>query len=192
MAKEQWLVVGLGNPGKAYEETWHNVGRMAVDQLAHRHGLTVKRRRFRALTGDGLIEGQKVRLLQPNTYMNRSGESLVRAMAFEKIPPDHVIVLYDDFDLPLGRIRIRDQGSGGSHKGMKSILDHLKNDHFLRVRIGIGPPPPGDIVAFVLSKIPGQARADLDLAIQDACQAVELILCGQVQTAQETFNKKGL
>ena len=191
MAKEQWLVVGLGNPGKAYEETWHNVGRMAVDQLARRHGLAIKRRRFRALTGDGLIEGHKVRLLQPNTYMNQSGESLVRAMAFEKIPPDHIIVLYDDFDLPLGRIRIRDQGSGGSHKGMKSILDHLKNDHFLRVRIGIGPPPPGDIVQFVLSKIPGQARDALDLAIQDACQAVELIVCGQVQTAQETFNKKG-
>ena len=191
MARESWLVVGLGNPGKTYDRTWHNVGRMAVDRLAQSHGIPVKRRRFRGLTGDGLIGGTRVRFLQPNTYMNLSGESLVRAMAFEKIPVSRIIILYDDFDLPLGRIRIRDQGSGGSHKGMKSNLNHLKNDRFLRIRIGIGPPPPGDIIDFVLSKIPSQATAQLDLAIEDACQAVELIISGQLQAAQESYNKKG-
>ena len=191
MARESWLVVGLGNPGKTYDRTWHNVGRMAVDRLAQSHGIPVKRRRFRGLTGDGLIGGTRVRFLQPNTYMNLSGESLVRAMAFEKIPVSRIIILYDDFDLPLGRIRIRDQGSGGSHKGMKSILNHLKNDHFLRIRIGIGHTPPGDIIDIVLSKIPNQATAQLDLAIEDACQAVELIISGQLQAAQEAYNKKG-
>lgn len=191
MGKESWLVVGLGNPGKRYEETWHNVGWMALDKLAHRHGISVKRRRFRGLTGEGRIAEKKVRLLKPGTYMNLSGESLVRAMAFEKISPDRLIVLYDDFDLPLGRIRIRDQGSGGSHKGMRSILNHLKDDRFFRVRIGIGPPPPGDIVDFVLSRIPAKAGPLLDPAILDACDAVELIIQGQLQEAQERFNKKG-
>ncbi len=191
MKNERWLIVGLGNPGKAYEETWHNVGRMALDELARQHGIPVRRRRFRGLTGEGLIGGVPVRLLKPNTYMNLSGDSIKRALAYEKIPPDRVIVLYDDFDLPLGRIRVRDQGSAGSHKGMKSILAYLKDRSFPRVRIGIGPPPTEDIVGFVLSKIPRSAAGSVRSAILDACLAVELIVSGQQQAAQEQFNKKG-
>lgn len=191
MKGERWLIAGLGNPGKRYEETWHNVGRMALDELARQHGIPVRRRRFRGLTGEGLIGGVPVRLLKPNTYMNLSGDSINRALAYEKIPAGRLIVLYDDFDLPLGRIRIRDQGSAGSHKGMKSILAYLKDRPFPRVRIGIGPPPSEDLAAFVLSRIPRSASKDLQSAIDQACLAVELIVAGQQQAAQEQFNKRG-
>ena len=191
MGKNHWLIAGLGNPGKDYEETWHNAGRMAVEALALRHGIKIKRRRFRGLTGEGTIGGQQVRLLLPNTYMNLSGDSLTRAMAYERISPDRIIVLYDDFDLPLGRIRIRDQGSAGSHKGMKSVLSYLKDSPFVRIRIGIGPILGQDTVRFVLSRIPASSRSGLDAAFQDACEAVELIISGQQQKAQEHFNKKG-
>jgi PTH1 family peptidyl-tRNA hydrolase len=191
MGKNHWLIAGLGNPGKDYEETWHNAGRMAVEALALRHGIKIKRRRFRGLTGEGTINGQQVRLLLPNTYMNLSGDSLIRAMAYERISPDRIIVLYDDFDLPLGRIRIRDQGSAGSHKGMKSVLSYLKDSPFIRIRIGIGPLLDQDAVRYVLSRIPGSSRPELDAALHDACEAVEMIISGQQQKAQEQFNKKG-
>lgn len=191
MASDQWLVVGLGNPGKRYEATWHNVGRMAVEKLGESHGIKIRKRRFRGLTGEGVISGQRVRLLLPNTFMNLSGDSLIRAMAYDRVSPDRVIVLYDDFDLPLGRLRIRDQGSAGSHNGMKSILAHLKDGRFVRVRIGIGPFLGDDAAAFVLSRIPRASLGLLADALDDACDAVELILDGQQQRAQERYNKKG-
>jgi len=191
MHEDKWLIVGLGNPGKRYDRTWHNAGRMAVEALSLRHGISIKRRRFRGLTGDGVIHGKKVRLLLPNTYMNLSGESVIRAMTFEKIAPERIIVVYDDFDLSLGRIRIRTQGSAGSHNGMKSLLQHLKSDRFPRIRIGIGPPV-GDVIQFVLSKIPESKEEALTWAIDDACEAIELLIDDRLQEAQERFNKKDL
>ncbi|NLA72014.1 MAG: aminoacyl-tRNA hydrolase [Clostridiaceae bacterium] len=191
MEKKEWLIVGLGNPGKRYDRTWHNVGRMAVETLATRHSIRISRRRFRGLMGEGMVGCERVRFLLPNTYMNLSGESVTRAMAFGRISPERVIVLYDDFDLALGHIRVRDQGGAGGHNGMKSILNHLKNDHFPRVRIGIGPPPCEDTIDFVLGKIPAAKMNTLQEAILDACDAVELIIQGQQQVAQERFNKKG-
>ena len=191
MHEDKWLIVGLGNPGKRYDRTWHNAGRMAVETLSLRHGISIKRRRFRGLTGDGVIHGKKVRLLLPNTYMNLSGESVIRAMTFEKIAPERIIVVYDDFDLSLGRIRIRTQGSAGSHNGMKSLLQHIKSDRFPRIRIGIGPPV-GDVIQFVLSKIPESKEEALTWAIDDACEAIELLIDDRLQEAQERFNKKDL
>ncbi|MCK9176552.1 MAG: aminoacyl-tRNA hydrolase [Clostridiales bacterium] len=191
MRQDTWLIVGLGNPGKRYDRTWHNAGRMAVEALALRHGISIKRRRFRALTGDGVIHGKKIRLLLPNTYMNLSGESVIRAMTFEKIAPERIIVVYDDFDLSLGRIRIRTQGSAGSHNGMKSLLQHIKSDRFPRIRIGIGPPV-GDVIQFVLSKIPESKEEALTWAIDDACEAIELLIDDRLQEAQERYNKKDL
>ncbi|MBP6949303.1 MAG: aminoacyl-tRNA hydrolase, partial [Clostridia bacterium] len=120
-----WLIVGLGNPGRRYNKTWHNLGRMGIDVLAKRHRIALRRRRFGGITGEGRIADQRVLLLQPDTYMNRSGESLIRAMSFYKIPNERIIVLYDDYDIPLSRIRIRETGSAGTHNGMKSIIDHL-------------------------------------------------------------------
>ena len=191
MHEDKWLIVGLGNPGKRYDRTWHNAGRMAVETLSLRHGISIKRRRFRGLTGDGVIHGKKVRLLLPNTYMNLSGESVIRAMTFEKIAPERIIVVYDDFDLSLGRIRIRTQGSAGSHNGMKSLLQHLKSDRFPRIRIGIGPPV-GDVIQFVLSKIPESKEEALTWAIDDACEAIDLLIDDRLQEAQERYNKKDL
>ena len=191
MHEDKWLIVGLGNPGKRYDRTWHNAGRMAVEALSLRHGISIKRRRFRGLTGDGVIHGKKVRLLLPNTYMNLSGESVIRAMTFEKIAPERIIVVYDDFDLSLGRIRIRTQGSAGSHNGMKSLLQHIKSDRFPRIRIGIGPPV-GDVIQFVLSKIPESKEEALTWAIDDACEAIELLIDDRLQEAQERYNKKDL
>lgn len=191
MRQDTWLIVGLGNPGKRYDRTWHNAGRMAVEALALRHGISIKRRRFRALTGDGVIHGKKIRLLLPNTYMNLSGESVIRAMTFEKIAPERIIVVYDDFDLSLGRIRIRTQGSAGSHNGMKSLPQHIKSDRFPRIRIGIGPPV-GDVIQFVLSKIPESKEEALTWAIDDACEAIELLIDDRLQEAQERYNKKDL
>ena len=191
MHEDKWLIVGLGNPGKRYDRTWHNAGRMAVETLSLRHGISIKRRRFRGLTGDGVIHGKKVRLLLPNTYMNLSGESVIRAMTFEKIAPERIIVVYDDFDLSLGRIRIRTQGSAGSHNGMKSLLQHIKSDRFPRIRIGIGPPV-GDVIQFVLSKIPESKEEALTWAIDDACEAIELLIDDRLQEAQERYNKKDL
>lgn len=186
----RWLIVGLGNPGRRYDRTWHNVGRMAVDLIAKRHGITLRRRRFGGVTGEGRIAGQRVLLLQPNTYMNLSGESLIRAVSFYKIPTDRIIVLYDDYDIPLRRIRIRESGSAGSHNGMKSIINHLKDQHFWRVRIGIGPRPAGDIVAFVLDKIGRREEQDVARSLEDAADATELILRGEHQVAQERFNRR--
>ncbi len=186
-----WLIAGLGNPGKRYERTWHNIGRMGADRLAERHGIAMRLHRFGGVAGEGRIEGQRVLLLQPDTFMNRSGESLIRALSFFKIPLDHLIVLYDDYDLPLGRIRIRETGSAGSHNGMKSVIDHVGSCRFWRVRVGIGPRPMGDIVDFVLSKISQRQEAEVFNALENAVEAIELILRGEHQTAQERFNKKG-
>lgn len=186
-----WLIVGLGNPGRRYNKTWHNLGRMGVDVLAKRHQIAMRRRRFGGVTGEGRIADQRVLLLQPDTYMNRSGESLMRAMSFYKIPNERIVILYDDYDIPLSRIRIRETGSAGTHNGMKSIIDHLKDHHFWRVRIGIGPRPAGDTVAFVLDKIGRSAERIVAEVLEDAADATELILRGEHQVAQERFNKKG-
>ncbi len=185
-----WLIVGLGNPGRRYDKTWHNVGRMCIDVLAKRHRIAMRRRRFGGITGEGLIAGRRVLLLQPDTYMNRSGESLLRAASYYKITPDRIIVLYDDYDIPLSRIRIRESGSAGTHNGMKSIISHLKDQRFWRVRIGIGPRPAGDVVAFVLDKIGRDDARDVAQSLEDAADATEMILRGESQAAQERFNKK--
>jgi PTH1 family peptidyl-tRNA hydrolase len=188
---DRWLVVGLGNPGARYEDTWHNMGRIAVSVLAERHGLFLGKRRFQGITAEGRINGERVLLLQPETFMNLSGNSVVSAMSYYDITPERLIALYDDFDLPLGYLRIRNQGSAGSHNGMKSVLNHVRDEHFLRVRIGIGPVRGGDHVAFVLSRFPKEEKEAVSEALSDAADAVELLLAGEVQRAMERFNKKG-
>lgn len=190
MATERWLIAGLGNPGKKYEHTWHNLGRMAVFYLGARHGIELKRVRFKGLVGEGVIEGERVVLLAPGTFMNLSGESLAEAMRFYKIPPARVIVLYDDIDLELGMLRIKEQGSAGSHNGMKSVLYHLKTDRFPRIRLGMGPRPVGDMIDIVLSEIPKQKQTRVGEMLADAADAAELILSGEVQRAQERFNHR--
>ncbi|NLZ66785.1 MAG: aminoacyl-tRNA hydrolase [Clostridiaceae bacterium] len=187
---DRWLIVGLGNPGARYEDTWHNMGRIAVSVFAERHGLLLSKRRFQGITAEGRIAGKRVLLLQPETFMNLSGNSVASAMAYYDIAPTRLIVLYDDFDLPLGYLRIRNQGGAGSHNGMKSILNHVRDQHFFRVRIGIGPVRGNDNVVFVLSRFPKEEKEIVSETLSDAVDAVELLLTDNAQRAMERFNRK--
>lgn len=138
---ERYLIVGLGNPGREYEKSRHNIGFRAVDAIAERHGIVFARKQARALLGDGLIAGRKVLLAKPQTYMNLSGEAVRALVDFYKIALDHLLVISDDLDLPLGTLRIRQKGGSGGQKGLKSIITHLGTEEFARMRIGIGRPP---------------------------------------------------
>ena len=145
-----YIIAGLGNPGKKYENTRHNMGFTAIDLLAEKFGIKVNKLRFKALTGEGRIAGQKVLLIKPQTYMNLSGESVRMALDYYKEPPENLIVIYDDIDIPTGSIRIRKKGSAGTHNGMKSIIYDLQFDDFPRLRIGIGTDRKEDMIHFVL------------------------------------------
>ncbi|NLC25759.1 MAG: aminoacyl-tRNA hydrolase [Fastidiosipila sp.] len=190
MADERWLIVGLGNPGKRYENTWHNLGRLALQTLAERHNLSINKIRFKGLSAEGFICGQPVLLLAPETFMNLSGESVRQAAEYYKIPAERVIVIYDDIDLNVGMIRIKEQGSAGTHKGMKSIIYQLENESFPRIRIGMGPRPAGDLVNIVLSKISKSDYKIVQQSLDAAAESCELILQGKIATAQERYNQK--
>ncbi|NLV99283.1 MAG: aminoacyl-tRNA hydrolase [Clostridiaceae bacterium] len=190
MADERWLIVGLGNPGKRYENTWHNLGRLALQRLAERHNLSVNKIRFKALTAEGFICGQPVLLLAPETFMNLSGESVRAAADYYKIPDENIIVLYDDIDLDVGMLRIKEQGSAGTHKGMKSIIYQLNSENFPRIRIGMGPRPAGDMVDIVLAKISSPEYKIVQESLDAAAESCELILQGRISMAQERYNHK--
>ncbi len=185
---QRWLIAGLGNPGRKYEKSWHNLGYLALDLLAQRHGIKIDRLRFGGLMGQGLIAGQKVILLKPMTYMNNSGLSLQQAASYYKIGPEKIIVLLDDIDINTGKIRLREQGSAGSHKGLKSVIRHLGSDEFYRVRIGMGPRPEGDMVEIVLADIPVSKSKEVELSLNHASEAVETLLSSGLELAQSRYN----
>ena len=186
----EYLIVGLGNPGKQYEYTRHNVGFLAIDLLASQCGISINRLRFKALTGMGEIAGKKVLLVKPQTFMNNSGEAVQGAMQFYKIPPERTIVLYDDITLDVGRLRIRKKGSDGGQKGMRSIITVTGSDNYPRVRIGIGakPHPDYDLADWVLSHFPKADGEKLEDALERACDAVKLILAGDYDGAMNRYN----
>lgn len=191
MEQTTWLIIGLGNPGRKYELNWHNSGFMALEILAQRHKIDVSRIRFKGLLGQGTIGGQKCLLLKPSTYMNLSGESMREAMTFFKIPPANCLVLYDDVDIPIGQIRIRENGGAGTHNGMRSIVGMLGSDNFPRIRIGIGPQPAQwDIADYVLSDIPADCREEFWQALNKAADAVEMTLRDSLAQAMNQFNRK--
>lgn len=174
---QPWLIAGLGNPGPKYERTWHNAGFMCLDVLSQRFDIPVRKIKFKGLYGQGSIAGQKVVLLKPATYMNNSGESIAEAASFFKIPPEKILIIYDDIDVDCGNLRIRPGGSGGTHNGMRSVIAHLGTTAFPRIRIGIGPlPDKGEIVSYVLSEVPGPCRESMSDSIRNAAGAVEEIL----------------
>lgn len=185
-----YLIVGLGNPGREYESTRHNAGFLVIDRLADKLGVSVSTKKFLGFTGSGMLGGEKVLLLKPQTYMNASGESVRAAVDFYKLEPDQVIVVYDDISLDVGSVRIRAQGSAGGHNGMKSIIAHLGTAEYPRVRVGIGDKPPGmDLADYVLSHFPKNELEALKPALTDAADAVEkLISCG-VQAAMNRYNR---
>jgi PTH1 family peptidyl-tRNA hydrolase len=185
-----WLIVGLGNPGAEYEKTRHNVGFRALDLLAKEAGVKVDRSKFRALIRTAELGGQKVLLLKPETYMNNSGEAVHLAAMFYKLPIDHILVLSDDISLPVGKIRVRAEGSAGGHNGLKSIISHLGCQDFPRVRIGVGakPHPDYDLADWVLSRFSPEEEKALAPAIDHAAAAaLELIRSG-VQSAAAKYN----
>jgi PTH1 family peptidyl-tRNA hydrolase len=186
-----WLVVGLGNPGAKYERTWHNAGFMVVEILSQRHRIAVDRIKFKGLYGQGTLEGGRVVLLKPGTYMNLSGESVQEATAFFRIPMERVVVLVDDVDLPRGQVRIRPAGGPGTQKGMKSVVERLGTEGFPRVRIGIGPVPERwDIADYVLSEIPESERATMYESLSRAADAVAAMVRVGVADAMNRFNGK--
>ncbi len=148
----RYLIVGLGNPGIRYAKTRHNIGFRCVERLASAHGIDVRRQRFESLLGEGEVQGKRVVLLEPQTFMNDSGRAVAPASRWYKIPPERVLVAHDDLDLPLGRLRLRPGGSSGGHKGIESIIQVLGTNEFPRLRLGIGRPEHGDPIDYVLAR----------------------------------------
>jgi len=185
------VIVGLGNPGKDYQLTRHNMGYMTADILADRWNIDIRRHNFRAVFGDGRIGDKKVVLVKPETYMNNSGWAVRDIVTWYKCEPNELIVVYDDTDIPSGDIRVRNGGSSGTHNGMKSIIYQLCYDNFPRVRVGIGKPPPEwDMADYVLSIPVGEERELLVESLNNAADAVELIVKGDILGAQARFNKR--
>ena len=186
----EWLVVGLGNPGDKYENTRHNVGFLAVDELADRARVPVQKLKYRALTNTIELGGAKVLLMKPVTYMNLSGEAVGEAARFYKIPPERVLVISDDVSLPVGKLRIRKSGSAGGHNGLKNIIQHLGTDQFPRVKVGVGekPHPDYDMADWVLSKFTGEDLKTITAAVGRAADAVECLIKDGPDKAMNKFN----
>ncbi len=187
-----YIIAGLGNPTDRYTGTRHNVGFDVIDALAEKYHIQVNANKCGAKVGSGFIGTDKVLLAKPQLYMNRSGESLRPLADYYRIDVEKdLIVIYDDLDLHVGEIRVREKGSAGGHNGMKSILIHLDTNVFLRVRVGTGPKPPEwDMVNFVLSHFPEEEWDGIKEGINKAVNAVELILEKGVSTAMNTYNRK--
>jgi len=186
-----WLVVGLGNPGDEYAATRHNAGFMLVERLARAWGVEPRGRLFKSRTALARRGGEDVLLVLPKTFMNRSGTAVRAAMAGKEVGPERLVVAYDDLDIPLGEIRVRKAGSPGTHKGMISIAGEVQTGDFARVRIGIGPLPPGrDAADFVLEPFKRDERADLERGLEQAVEALEMILDGGIERAMTRFNRR--
>ena len=185
----QWLLVCLGNPGKDYANTRHNIGFMAADELERREGVRFNKLRYRALTGEVTIAGQRVLVLKPQTYMNLSGESVKLAGGFYKIPPERVLVISDDVSLPLGKLRIRAGGSAGGHNGLKNIISHLGTDQFPRIKVGVGAPahPEHEMIDWVIGNFTPSEKKVVSEAIEKALDAAACLIEKGVQEAQNRF-----
>src|ERR1700733_13807079 len=185
------LVVGLGNPGQEYEWTPHNLGFLAVDEIAGRAGIRITRPEAKALVGRGQLAGQELILAKPQTYMNLSGVSVRMLLEKYELDPAQMIVLVDDVDLPWGSLRIRERGSAGTHNGLKSIVGSIGTQEFLRIRLGVGPDKVwGELRDYVLSRMGRAERETTAQMVADANEAVELIYTGGVGKAMSRFNRK--
>ncbi len=183
-----YVIAGLGNPGRQYEKTRHNMGFLVVDEFAAAHGIDVRRIKHKALIGEGRIAGEKVLLVKPQTYMNLSGESLREVMAYYDVPIENLIVVYDDMDLKTGTLRIRKKGSSGSHNGMKSVIYQLQSDAFPRIRIGIGSTSGDEWKDYVTGQVTEKEAGILAETIRNAAAALECILTDGIDIAMNRFN----
>lgn len=185
-----YLIAGLGNHGQKYDFTRHNAGFMFMDYFSKKHGIDIKKIKFKGLLGEGFIGSEKVALLKPSTFMNLSGESVAEAMNFYKITPDKLIVIYDDISMELGRIRIREKGSAGGHNGIKNIIYMLNTDVFKRIKIGVGTEELAKIGLsdFVLARFSDAEIKVFASSVENACSAVECILKGDTSKAMNLYN----
>ena len=187
-----YIIVGLGNPGKDYKNTRHNIGFDVIDVIADKENISVMEKKHKALIGKGVIAGQKVILAKPQTYMNLSGESVRSLLDYYKVDEtDELIVISDDISLPPGQIRIRKKGSAGGHNGLKNIIAHLGHDSFHRIKMGVGEKPKGyDLADYVLGHFDKVDRAIMDDAAKDAMTAIEMIMTNGADAAMNHYNKK--
>lgn len=184
------IIAGLGNPTKEYEGTRHNIGFSVIDKLADKYNISMNEKKHKAICGKGMIEGEKVILLKPQTYMNLSGESIVDAVNFYKVDPEEdVIIIYDDIDLDVGKLRIRAKGSAGGHNGMKNIIAHLGTQVFPRIRVGVGAKPKDwDLADYVLGRFPKEELPEIEAGRETACEAVKIIVSQGVEAAMNRIN----
>ena len=189
-SNDAWLIVGLGNPGKEYAKTRHNCGWMAIDLIAQQLGCKIDKGKFQGLYGQTTYHGTKLYLLKPQTYMNLSGVSVLQMSAYYHIPPERIIVLFDDISLEPGRLRIRPNGSAGGHNGIKSIIAQLGSENFPRVKIGVGSKPhkEADLADWVLSGFAPAEQQALDFALDNAANAALCILEKGIYEAANRFN----
>ena len=187
-----YLIVGLGNPTAKYEKTRHNAGFDVIDLLAEKYSIKVENRKHKAFYGTGFIEGQKVMLVKPQTFMNLSGESVVSFLNFYKLEADsQLIVIYDDITLAPGKLRIRKKGSAGGHNGMKDIIARIGTQEFMRIRVGIGEKPPGwDLADYVTSRFSKEERKEVEEAMKLAMEAAVLMVEGKIEEAMNCYNGK--
>ena len=185
------LIVGLGNPGLQYRQTRHNIGFLAIEQIAKDYHIEVTKAKFKALIGEGKIGDEKVILMMPQTYMNLSGEAIIACKNWYKLQENDIIVLYDDISLEVGQLRIRREGSAGGHNGIKNILLHLGTNKFPRVKIGVGQKPEGyDLADYVLGKFDEKEKEIFKETLQRASAATKLILEGKIDVAMNRYNGK--
>lgn len=186
-----YIVVGLGNPGKKYEQTRHNVGFNAIDYLSNQWNITVNKSKHKALIGEKNLNGEKVILVKPQTFMNESGQAVLELQRYYKVPIENIIVVYDDLDLEVGKLRIRPNGSAGTHNGMKSILQLIQDKQFPRIRIGIGKPrTKGDIINHVLGEFSKDDRKIINEIVEITQKAIEEIILGDTAKAMNQYNIK--
>ena len=183
-----YIIAGLGNPGKKYENTRHNMGFIAIDLLAEEFGIKVDKLKFKSLVGEGRIAGQRVLLMKPQTYMNLSGEAIREAVNFYKIEPEELIVIYDDIDIPTGTFRIRKKGSSGTHNGMRSVVYQIQSDQFPRIRVGIGSEKKVDLIHYVTGGVSKSEKELLEDALVKAAKSAACIVEKGIDKAMNEFN----
>lgn len=190
MTTEPYIIVGLGNPGRKYENTRHNLGFITVDRIAEDLGIRVNKLKFKALIGEGRLGGRRVLLVKPQTYMNLSGESVREIAGFYKIPMENLVVIYDDFDLPTGSVRVRKFGSAGTHNGMRSIIYQLQSDRFPRIRIGTGKGDGENLIDFVTGGFTKEEVPVMREAVLRAAAACKAIVTDGIDTAMNQYNTR--
>jgi PTH1 family peptidyl-tRNA hydrolase len=185
------IIIGLGNPTAKYQATRHNIGWDAITRISDDYRIPMDFKRHKAICGTGYIEGEKVILAKPLTYMNLSGESVRELADFYKVAPEDIIVIYDDISLEVGQLRIRKKGSAGGHNGMKSIISHLGTEDFPRIKVGIGDKPENwDLADYVLSRFPDEEQSEIREALKNASDACRIMITSGIEEAMNIYNRK--